>query len=1343
MRPESEWVESNALAFALRDKYAVAPGHTLVITRRVVPTWFDATADEKAAILDLVEVVKARLDATRSPDGYNVGFNAGSAAGQTVMHLHVHVIPRYRGDMDDPRGGVRGVIPSKQKYSGAPAADAVREAELDAYMTHAATTPLGDLSSFVDGKRALMVDVLRSAVQNADEIDMVPAFVQTSGLALIEEDLVDALQRGATLRILTGDYMGITSADALAALLSLSGRFAQCTVRVHEVAPGASFHPKAYLFWRAPHGVAFVGSSNLSKTALMYGIEWNLRIVSSEDRTTFDAIRSRFEDLWTAEQVRPLTKQWIDEYRKRAPVRSPPAPEPRGAAPEPHVIQARALSALRETRERGHVAGLVVMATGLGKTFLSAFDFAQMKGKRALFVAHREEILDQARTTWERVLPGRITGTLIGSRREVEADLVFASVQTLSRRRHLDRFAADHFDYVVIDEFHHAAAASYRRLIDHFTPNFLLGLTATPDRMDGAQLLELCGDNEVFRCGLLEAIREDRLVPFRYHGVKDELDFAPIPWRSGKFDPDALAQAVETRQRAAQALREYRRWAPENTRRTLAFCVSTTHADFMAAYFVEHGLRAVAVHSNSTSSPRADSLRKLAKGELEIICAVDVFNEGVDIPEVDTVLMLRPTASPVIYMQQIGRGLRKSADKPHLTIVDFIGNHRSFLQRPQALVYLTGKSVTGYEAVRLLLDKRLELPEGCSVDIETEALDMLRRLAGSPAADTLDYEYTLFRDTHGRRPTASELFQELGTFTGLWRRHSTYFDLARHYDDLTVDEERALERHRAWFNDLSRTKLTKSFKLIALLALLDAGALTTQMTVRENAERSDHILRRHAVLRRELTEGSAARQTFNDAFVSKWREMPLNIWTGAKSTSRAWFALDGDEFRSKLEVATDDIETFDAMTLEIVESRLAERVRSIRASTVHQAATESYRLKVSHSSGRPILFLDRDKNPGLPANGDIAAQVGNEEFFLHVRNVAINKATRGADSVNVLPSILRGWFGPKAGHPGRSEFVVLERADSGWQLRAESNDARAVLPVGTPSLALFEDLRVACGAIDRTPRDAASDRRVRIRTELVQDLDPTRHFVVRATGGSMDGGDRPISDNDLVLCEWIEDPAKATVSGAACLLQEYQADGGAEAKIKVPRRIAGTWTLESWNREHALEEIPPGARLEPIAHVLGVVKEDLDLDLWGTYRRQDIAEAFGREYSAWWRAGHRNLDVHGRPHAVLMVTLLKGSEIRREEHYDDRFLSADEFAWESQKNVDATMKTGRAIVEHEAQGRTIHLFVRLNSKVKGKSQPFVYCGPVTYVSHEDGKPMRVWFELMRALPDSMLNDWRT
>lgn len=781
----------------------IRQGAGLVLApRHHVFRWRDLKAAEQAALAARIGQAQALLE------------TANAAARVTLIESSGHVHLRL-----DPPLATTGPLP------GMPHDRPLISGGDDALQTH-----------------------LRPLIDQAHAVDLTVSFLMTSGVRLILPHLQDLLDRGGQLRLLTGDYLSVTEPAALRLIADLEG-----TRQLHIFqAKQIPFHPKAWMFTFASEGGALiVGSSNLSRSALTHGIEWNLRHVDSVDPTPLRAARDAFDTLLERPEVTALTHDWIDAYEER---RIPPLATITGVteelpevAPTPHEVQTEALEALRATRAKGYGAGLVVLATGLGKTFLAAFDSAT--AGRVLFVAHREEILTQAMAAFRAIRPSARLGRYSGEEKDTEADIVFASVQTLARSAHLSLFDPRAFDYIVVDEFHHAAAATYRRIIDYFEPGFLLGLTATPDRSDGGDLLGLCEENLVYECDLWSGIERDLLAPFHYFGVPDPVEYAQIPWRSGRFDEAALTEAVATQARAENVLEQL---AKRGGSKTIGFCVSRRHADFMANFAQDRGLRAVAVHSGDTSAPRASALQALENGDLDIVFAVDMFNEGVDVPSIDTVLMLRPTESPVVWLQQLGRGLRRSADKTHLAVIDYIGNHRIFLTKLRTLLQVSA----GDGALRLALerfgDKLIQFPAGCEVTYDLQSLDILRSLIRQPRdGEELAAFYRDFRERHGTRPTASEV-QHAGFNPGR-TGHAGWLGFVADMGDLSEGQRAAWIAHRALLDEIETTRMTRSYKMLVLRAMIEAGAFPGQIAMNDLVDRIGWQARRNPQIKNDLS----------------------------------------------------------------------------------------------------------------------------------------------------------------------------------------------------------------------------------------------------------------------------------------------------------------------------------------------------------------------------------------------------------------------------------------------------------------------------------------------------------
>ncbi|SFK93953.1 DUF3427 domain-containing protein [Shimia haliotis] len=759
------------------------------------------------------------------------------------------------------------------------------------------------------------------------------------------------LARGGRLRLLAGDYMDVTDPQALQQLMDLEGNV---DLRVFEAAK-QPFHPKAWIFrTQTGEGALIVGSSNLSRTALSNGVEWNLQLRPS--RELLRSATTAFETLFHAENTPKLSNEWIKAYTARRRTLAPTSArkemeeaEPALDAPTPHGVQKEALQALILSRARGETAGLVVLATGLGKTYLAAFD--SLPFAKVLFVSHREEILTQAMEAFRTLRPDARMGRFVGGDQDSDADILFASVQSLARVANLARFNAASFDYIVIDEFHHASAPTYQRLIDFFRPQWLLGLTATPNRSDGANLLALCNENLVFDCDLWEGINRALLCPFKYHGVPDLVEYAQIPWRNGRFDPEELTTALATHSRAQNAFEQFQKFGQS---KAIGFCASRRHADFMADYFGKRGLKAVAVHSGPSSAPRTSSLERLQAGDLDIVFSVDMFNEGVDVPEIDTVLMLRPTESPVIWLQQLGRGLRKSASKTHLAVIDYIGNHRSFLNKARTLFDVDAGDRALAEALASYGAGQWVWPKGCDVTYELETIDILRSLLRTPREnEQLAAFYRDFSERWGQRPTASEIAH--ARFDPKRNGQGSWFEFVDSMGDLSPDQKHVLFATKDFLKEVERTAMTKSYKMLVLKALLSLDGFGRSVSLTDLLVPFASLLKQNP----RLAADANVTPTNDIAIRRVMTRYPLEAWVDAKNGR--WFSKDDRHLVSHLSLADRHRSTFNAMLRELVDWRLSDYLS---------------RTEVS----QPVLQLAEDQTPFKPKQLTVGREYMRKEI---------------------------------------------------------------------------------------------------------------------------------------------------------------------------------------------------------------------------------------------------------------------------------------------------------------------------------------------------------------------------
>ena len=594
------------------------------------------------------------------------------------------------------------------------------------------TTALSDpaLLTNASGEPSLGAE-LRTEFESADEVDLLCAFVKWHGLRLLEPELAAARDRGLHLRVITTTYMGATERAALDRLIREFG----AKVKVQYDAQRTRLHAKAWMFRRATRfDTAYVGSSNLSRAALLDGVEWNVRLSAIGTPALLTKFRATFDTYWNDSSFETYDpdrdRDRLDDALAEAGGRTTHdrvTISLAGLEVRPYAYQQEMLEAIAAERSvHGRHRNLVVAATGTGKTVIAALDYRGLCENRPdrpklLFIAHRREILEQSLRTYQEVLNDASFGELyVGGARPERWEHVFASVQSLSSYG-ITNIPPDAFEVVVIDEFHHAEAASYRRIIDHLRPVELLGLTATPERADGVDVRSYFGMRTAAELRLWDALGADLLCPFHYFAVADHTDLRQVSWTRGRYDEAELSNVYTgNNARAAIVLSELRdKVLDPGAMRALGFCVSVAHAEFMARAFCDAGIPSLAVSAHTSQADRERALDDLRRLRVNALFAADLFNEGLDLPDVDTVLFLRPTESATIFLQQLGRGLRRTRDKAVLTVLDFVGYQNKQFRWDRKLRALTG-------ATRRGLERDIErgfpfLPSGCQMVLDQQA----------------------------------------------------------------------------------------------------------------------------------------------------------------------------------------------------------------------------------------------------------------------------------------------------------------------------------------------------------------------------------------------------------------------------------------------------------------------------------------------------------------------------------------------------------------------------------------------------------------------------------------------
>ena len=668
----------------------------------------------------------------------------------------------------------------------------------------------------------------------------------------------------------------------------------------------------------------------------------------------------------------------------------------------------------------------------------------------------------------------------------------------------------------------------------------------------------------------------------------------------------------------ARARHALTQWRAKAQKRTLAFCVSTRHADYMADHFTRAGVSAAAVYAGSELG-RSQALEKLEDGSLQVVFSVDLFNEGVDLPSIDTVLMLRPTESKILFLQQLGRGLRRHEGKQQLVVLDFIGNHQAFLGKPQALFGVGATYKALAEFGRKAEKNALELPNGCYVNYDLSIVDFLKSL--DSAGPQKDYE--ALRAVLGRRPSLSEFYRSGSSLLDMRRQAGHWFALVHSMGDLSAEETDVADRFQALLREVETTAMTKSFKAVTLEAWLEQDGLHQPVSLAALAAHSRTVLDRRRPLLHDLDANMRIAAPTDTAWQKYWLDNPVKALTGGnlKNAAAAAFELRDDCFALKQTVSDADAPWLADLLQELVDYRLA-----------------AYEVRLA-----------------------VAEPVSN-----------------------VIP------------FPTQPREVV--------------------------ELPYFPNLKIACGHFKTGRADAEEHRALPL---AYGTLDPSRHFIARASGNSMNGGKNPVLDGDYLLLELITPSRAGSITGSVVAIERQDDSGDNQYLLRVvTKNRDGQYILKANNPDY--EDLPATDDMRTLARLRHII-DPLDLAIGESFMREDIPPLFGEAYNPGnWNVGHVVL-APKKAH-ILLVTINKQG--RADEHkYMDHWIDDSHFHWQSQNATDPSSKRGQEIIRHAALGIDIHLFVRENKLAAGKAAPFTYHGRVVYQSHQGSQPMSVVFGL--------------
>lgn len=604
----------------------------------------------------------------------------------------------------------------------------------------------------VNSERGNLLNELKRSLSECERFYFSVAFINFSGLQLLLDSFKELEEKEVNGRILTSTYLNFTEPKALERI----NNFSNIDLKVFVATKEIGFHTKAYIFENIDEYKIIIGSSNITQRALKSNVEWNVRVISKKDDSFVKEVLEEYLDLW--ENTTSVNKEFLDSYSSflREIKKIEKTKNINFSDYElikPNHMQKRAIDNLNRLRHSGENKALVIAATGTGKTYMSAFDVINYKPKKMLFLVHREEILRTAEKTFRKLVKNKkkTTGLFTGNSKDMDADYLFANIKSMSI--HLQEFNSDEFEYIVIDEAHHSSSPSYQKVMEYFKPKFLLGMTATPERCDSESIFDIFNNNIALEVRLREALELNLVIPFHYFGITDiqSIDLSHV----NIDDITEISKRLKVNERVDFIIEKMNFYGYDGEKRKcIGFCAGIDHAEYMAEEFNKRGIKSICLSSKNSSGEREYYIEKLQSDtyDLEVIFTVDIFNEGVDIPSINLVLMLRPTNSPIVFIQQLGRGLRKYESKEFLTVLDFIGNHnKAFL----IAIALNGTRYYDKDSLKVTVATQFANIPGCTnIQMDRIAQDRILQQLNEENFNSMKYlkeEYLEFKKMNGGR----------------------------------------------------------------------------------------------------------------------------------------------------------------------------------------------------------------------------------------------------------------------------------------------------------------------------------------------------------------------------------------------------------------------------------------------------------------------------------------------------------------------------------------------------------------------------------------------------------------